>query len=579
MKSYRYTLLLLLIFVTLHISEVYAQVKKSVEVKKSYVPTLSQSTKPSMTPDFTDTVKIRPDIDYTIQPKVINNTFSTDIFRPATVTYWEFNRPKPFYLKAGLGYPLSSVVDFYASTQNSSTGYATLYLNHAGDYSKIENDALQKENSTAMDNRIGLAAGYYIGRHTLEGEVWHDNRLRHRYGATFNNDDFMVGSRINFGQTGLKLRIGDDYKDDTAVNFDIRLYAQHNYDNSQTIYLNNTRQMDAGAAAKVAFGWGDHNFIVGGDFDGKWGSGDIDDYSNISTKASLRYSFTTRMIDAKVGADYTFVKIVNASDKEKFNYIFPYAKFHLNLGDGAFVPLLEVNSELAHTDFFSLSHVNPYLVTGLSLPKNQVDYNLSVGADGTISNKLTYRVLLNFKWSENALYWYGLNFPLSQVDNHNFLQFGVQQARRDQISILAELEWRIIRDLSLGVSLKGSTYDFDAYNGSYKLGGGLPAFESKLHLSYEHRRFSIAANAKMLSTRHWSCFDVGSNAAGGYFLRGAYMAKVPITIDLGLDFSYHVNSSLSLFAQGKNLCNQRLYDFANYPLQGVGFMVGVKATF
>ncbi len=577
MNRYKYISLLLLF--TLLSVNLLAQVKKSVEVEKSFVPELSQSHKMSMQPDFTDTVKIRPDIDYTIQPKSLNSDFSADLFRPATVTYWEFNRPKPFYLKAGVGYPFASGVDFYASTQNSSTGYAMLYLNHDGDYSKIENDAKFKANSLSMNNRIGLAAGYYISRHIMEGEVWHDNRLRHRYGASFALDDYMVGSRVNIGQTGLRLRVGDDFLDEGSVNFDAQLYAQHNYDNSKSVYLKDVRQIDAGAAGKVGFRWGSHNFIIGANFDGKWGSADIADYSFANVGASLRYSFTTRRIDAKVGADYNFVKIHSLTDGDKFNYIFPYAKFHLNLGDGAFVPFLELNSTLAATDFFSLSQINPYLATGMSMPKSQVDYNLRIGADGSLSTKFTYRVLINFTWSENALYWFGLNFPNAQVQNHNFLQFGIRQARRDQVSIMGELEWRIVRDLMLELRLEGATYDFDGYMSSYKLGGGLPAFKSGLKLGYDHKRFSVAANAQLHSTRHWSCFDVGTNAAGEYFLRGVYTAKVPVTIDLGLDFNYHINSSLSLFLEGRNLCNQRLYDFANYPLQGVGVMVGVKATF
>jgi hypothetical protein len=46
-----------------------AQVAKQVEVSKDYTPTLNSAQKLSIAPDMTDTVKMRPDIDYTITPR------------------------------------------------------------------------------------------------------------------------------------------------------------------------------------------------------------------------------------------------------------------------------------------------------------------------------------------------------------------------------------------------------------------------------------------------------------------------------------------------------------------------------
>ena len=109
-----------------------AQVEKQVEVTKAYVPKVESASKLAVQPDMTDTARMRPEIDYTITPLSLRTTLSPRPIRPATVTYWEFNRPLPFYLKAGAGYPLNSVLDFYASSQNPSTGYVVGYVNHEG---------------------------------------------------------------------------------------------------------------------------------------------------------------------------------------------------------------------------------------------------------------------------------------------------------------------------------------------------------------------------------------------------------------------------------------------------------------
>lgn len=146
-----------------------AQVEKQVEVTKAYVPKVEQAAKLAIEPDMTDTVQMRPEIDYTITPLSLETTLDTRPIRPASVTYWEFNRPLPFYLKVGAGYPLNSVLDFYAATQNPDTGYALGYINHKGRYADIRNCFDVKNNSLWMENRAGVAAGKYLGRHLLEG--------------------------------------------------------------------------------------------------------------------------------------------------------------------------------------------------------------------------------------------------------------------------------------------------------------------------------------------------------------------------------------------------------------------------
>ena len=64
-----------------------AQVEKQVEVTKAYVPSLEQATKLKIEPDMTDTMTLRPEIDYTITPLTLQTTLATRPIRPVTVTY------------------------------------------------------------------------------------------------------------------------------------------------------------------------------------------------------------------------------------------------------------------------------------------------------------------------------------------------------------------------------------------------------------------------------------------------------------------------------------------------------------
>ena len=109
-----------------------AQVEKRVEVSKAYVPSVEHATKLAVRPNMVDTAAIQPEIDYSITPLTLETQLATRPIRPATITYWEFDRPLPFYLKAGAGYPLNSALDLYVSTQNPDIGYALGYINHDG---------------------------------------------------------------------------------------------------------------------------------------------------------------------------------------------------------------------------------------------------------------------------------------------------------------------------------------------------------------------------------------------------------------------------------------------------------------
>lgn len=568
MKQLLYTLLLLL---PLSLS---AQVQKEVEVSKSYVPRVAPATKLALQPDFTDTVKLRPEIDYTIQPRALNTQLESRTFRPATVTYWEFNRPSMGYLKAGVGAPLNSLADLRIATQNPSIGYALLYLNHEGDYAKVRNAAGKHPTSTRMYNRIGAAAGRYLGRHTLEADLSYENYLTHRYGATDPTDDWMVGSRINYGEAELRIRLGDDFNNSEKVNFNVEGWGLYLHDNSQNCQPTDLAQVDAGGRGRIDFRRGGHRIGIVFGFEGAWGLRDSQD-ENLNFRGELSYSFAHRSFDAEVGMTYHYSKVRCGEQSEGFHYPIPHLRLKFNVGDGVFVPYVGFDSEIERNDFRSLLRENPYTTTGLWLPKNTVSYNLRAGVEGNLSNRLSYRLHFTMSWLENARYWYGVNLSSEEQTSNNYLQFAVAQARRNTATIGAELKWRPATDWLIQGSVTGYLHDFTAQIEGHDLCGGLPALESKLKVSYHHRKFTIRAAAELQSTRYWSNLKYDPAADAPAFS----IYKLPITVDLSLGADYHLNTKWSLFLEGRNLLNERLHDWANYPLTGIGFTIGAILNF
>ena len=181
MKRIYITLLLLGISLSLS-----AQVAKRVEVTKAYAPEIKEAKKMDITPNMVDTITLRPEIDYSITPRSFASSLGTHRFEPASVTYWEYRREYPFYLKLGLGYPLNSVADFYATTHRADVGYLTGYVNHYGEYGKrryadADGKTYKDQRAMCLTNKAGVMGGKYFGRYTLDGEAFYHMGIYDRF--------------------------------------------------------------------------------------------------------------------------------------------------------------------------------------------------------------------------------------------------------------------------------------------------------------------------------------------------------------------------------------------------------------
>lgn len=585
-----------------------AQVDKRVEVSKAYVPDVEASPKLAMRPDRTDTVKLRPEIDYSITPLAYATPLEVRPIRPAKVTYWEFNRPEPFYLKLGAGYPLNSAADFYVSTQHPDIGYAVGYLNHEGRFAKIRNDAHISTNSTRMFNRVGAAAGRYVGRRTIEAAASYDNRLYHRYGAmnpVINEfEQELLGSRIDYGEGTVRLRLGDDFTDLGRFNFDLSAYGTYFYDDNEEIpddnrFLSNypangsdDRQIDAGGALRMGRRFGRHTLRFAAGFDGVWGKGDLDGRTIVSWNGSLRYAYAARAFDLEAGVDYVHssigrleLKLSETKVKENFNYILPFLRLRFDLGGGALTPFAEIDGRMHDNSFRTLSAENPYLYKGIFGMKNTVAYNLRVGAAGSLfGSRFSYRVFLEFKWMENEIYWYGFGLDrFLSVDTKGYranpFWFDFVQARRTVTSIQGELDWRPTGNLQFRLDLKGYRYNNRAWLEGKKLCGGRPAFEGAFKIDYRHRKFSMGASARVLGVRYFSVYMGEVSDSEGVTSHLTMNCRIPVTIDVGAYVDWHLSRRVTIFAEGRNLANQKLYEWPGYPELGANFTAGVKLTF
>lgn len=558
-----------------------AQVTKEVEVTKNYVPDVSPASKLPVEPNMVDTVMLRPDMDYSITPRSFSSSLGMHRFKPASVTYWEYGRRYPFYIKLGAGYPLNSVADIYATSHRADVGFVMGYLNHKGQYSNIGirdlfDGAFYKNNSQQMVNRVGVNAGKYFGRYTLEGDVSYRSDIYHRYPLDTDYDR----REVNFEDIDFKLRFGDSFSDLSRVNFDVYAAANFCNDKSDT-FIDGAKyqQIDASAGVRVARKLARRSTLSASvDYRGYFGLRDLSSYDNNILSATLMYGYNSgRLLDLKVGLTY-FYDHLSGADRGAQHRFLPHIYVGLNLKNrGAFVPYVEVDGMLENNSFYSLLKRNPYIAelgpdgTGpnpsLSFD-NTLTYNLRFGISGhTTNSKFAYRFFANMAFVEDALYWY----------NVNQIFFSAVQARENIWSLNAEVDYKPVSQLLINFRLRGMIYTNFSDISDCK-----PPVEAMLKIRYTHRKFSVRASADLKGVSKWTSFAdptfVGRDAAFDVpVLRD--IITVPTTVDVGLGFDWYVSKKCTIFIEGNNLANMNIYNWVFYREYGASFTAGVKIQF
>ena len=577
-----------------------AQVEREIEVTKQYVPKLPPARKMDFQPDMVDTVSIRPEIDYTIAPKSFDSALTSEKFRPATVTYWEYVKHYPFYIKAGAGYPLVTEVDAYASANRADVGYVSAYINHRGSFAdiKVDNPFTGEQycrNSQQMSNRIGFNGGKYVGRYTFNGDIFYSSDAFRRYAQpTPEDQNAEVVDQINYEDVGVKLNFGDSFADMKRLNFDLYIAANYYNDKShqlpalthglltggesteqlpaegETIEAVNRKVQQLDLAMGLLFGRniGNRSVIKAAvEYQGYYGMQFTKSYRNNLIGGYVAYQYHhTKLFDIKAKVGYMFDNVPAVADGKARHHLLPelYAGFDVK-NNGTFVPYVEVDSKLANNSYRELQRINPYVMlydNQYTATPNSLTYNLRAGFAGhTLNNMFAYRLYANAAFITDAVYWY----------NVNNIGFDFQTARQNIYSVVASLEYKPLSTLFIGVGLKGMFYKnfIDIENGK-------PAIEGDFAIRYTHNKFAVGATAEFIGARSWSFIGQPGEGVDQYTMQSH---KYSACVDLGVTFDWFVSKQCTIYLEGRNLANAKIYEWALYRRLGVGGLAGIKVQF
>ena len=544
-----------------------AQVAKQVEVSKDYKPTVSAAQKLSIIPDMTDTVMMRPDIDYSITPRSYETALMTQNFKPATITYWDYQRMRPLYVHAAVGMPLQSDADVYLSKYNKDKGYAMVYANHWGDYRPRYNVMGEKvkKNTVEMSNSVGARAGLFVGKRVFEVDIDGDMQMRHRYP--------LSGSAINFGRVGGKLRFGDDFTDLSRWNFNVEVGGG--------MFMNPIGDDDyneSNLSGKLAIGkmLGNHILRIHAEYDGIFGAKSLEQYKDHTLMAGARYGFSTERFDFLVGADYYYDAVSESTDNP--HHIFPYLRMTWKSAKEGFVPFVEVDGGLKHNDYASLLYANPYVLPNASLSQlaNEALYNGRIGISGRLGRGVfAYNLSAELSLANDHVYWYTFQQG-NAVDCYHFTEAYQHSLRLDGGIMLRPAGW-------FETDLKAGVYVWENYGDYY---ANRPNFDASLGLRYLHRKFTVGVTAEYRGGIKWMTLQNATEGEELYAIANPEelkptfgYTKTDATFLLGVKAEYRINDRWSVYAEGRNLTGSKVYEWLNYYRDTAEGIVGVKMSF
>ncbi len=553
---------LLLIFIAIFCisTSLHAQVNREVEVTKAYIPTVSKAEKPLIKALIADTAYINPDVDYSITPLSINTPLQSRPISPATITYWEFNKPSLAQLKVGMGYPFNTLLRGYASGHNANVGYLAANIDHYGDYSKIESIDGDKVNATQLLNSIALDAGLYLGRYTLSSELSYSNDSYRRY--AFEQSD---SSAVGYQDMGVAVNFGDSFVDLSHLNFNLNAGYSRFVDRESVANNNLSLGGDFGQSVSLGdltFG-ADYLYIDGGER-----------YLNHTTSlyASVFDSFDYWQLELGFRY-YNDITTLNGSSSTH-NYLIPRVK--IQRGERAkLTPFVEIGGDLNQNSFEQIAAQNPFIASG-EAGKSSVEYNFAVGAQrSTLKGVFNYKFFLGYDIELNSRY-YRLNV-VEEVDELSELSvvtnyFDLDLVRLNRTSLNVGLNYMPLTNLLLS---------FDGHLYSYATPQGTPytyspsTLDASLGVEYTPRNIQMGLKANYKSI---SSYSVRYTSLDGD-VWSEPVVNLSSTINLKAYLEWSASEKFSIFVEGDNLLGEQIYLWPLYKGYGAKFTAGVKINF
>ena len=523
------------------------EIDKEIVVVKPYEPSLSDAFKINVLPRISDSIPIRPDFNYSIEPKKFETEFHVRPISPAKLVGVPLKKLYKSYLKIGIGNYLIPMGELRINSLRSKKGQWGLALQHYSINGKIKLDNDQKVSPGYFENSGSLYGKKIFNRAYLAGEVKGAWDGANYYGYHPSLDTSL--NEDNIGQRYLKIdgrvQMGSIHPDSTHLNYTWTLdylYTGDRDNNSEHAFLINAdvnKRFRSGNTLGLA--------LKGNYY--RTGPG-IDSINNTVVSAKPWIGKTTADFSYRVGVEL----LADVRGDEVAPHFYPDAYLQIGVVKGLLVPYLGADGKLQVNNYRSVIEENMYISPGLKVANTSHNLRGYVGLKGSLSKAVSYDIHASY----------------SVISKMPFYA-------NDTLDILGNTFTVVYDDLRL-TRLRGELLVRPSDRLSFLLLAGYDQYDLDNLEKPWHKPEITASFATEYNLRNKILLDASLNYLGERFAPGtpldAEMIALEGFVDLNLGIEYRYTKLLSAFVRLNNILGARNYFWNQYPAIGFNVMAG-----
>ncbi len=523
------------------------EIKKEIVVVKPYEPSLSDAFKINVLPRVSDSISIRPDFNYSIEPRKFETAFHVRPISPAKLVGAPLKKLYKSYLKIGIGNYLIPLGEIRINSLRSKNSQWGLSLRHYSINGKIRLDNDEKVSPGYFENSGNLHGKKIFNKAYLSGDLngaWDGTNF---YGyptsldTSLNEDDV----KQHYLKLDGRIKMGSIHKDSTHLNYTWTL--DYNYTNDR--HKNNEHAFLLNADVNKRFRSGNtFGLVLSGNYYRT--SLSIDSINNTVVSAKPWIGKTTADFSYRVGVEM----LADIRGDDVAPHFYPDAYLQIGVVRGILVPYLGADGKMQVNNYRSVIGENMYITPGLKVQNTSHNLRGYVGLKGSLSQTVSYDISASYSMISKMPFY--VNDTTTVLGNTFAVTYDDLRLTRIRGELLIRPSDRL----------------------SFLLLGGYDQYDLDNLEKPWHKPEITASFVTEYNLRNKILLDASLNYMGERFAPGTPLDTEMITlkgfVDLNLGIEYRYTKLLSAFLRLNNILGARNYFWNQYPAIGFNVMAG-----
>jgi len=533
------------------------KLNKEVQVVRPYEPAISDAFKINILPKIDDTLKLSPNLTYSIIQRPIIANYNLIPITPARMLPDEMNTLQNTYIKLGFGNHASPIIEAYFNNgRNKDYSFGGWIQNHSA------SGSINLDNSTKVDANFGRTDINVFGKKILKNSILHgsagfNNHKVTYYGYDINQtagtidlDDAPKEQKLN--QFHANIGYLSSFTDSTHLNYSFETGFKHLGDNfdMQENLLHLSLKMDKFKKEER----------FGGEFAIKhyMNNSSLDSTNNTIVTLAPWINLFGKQWRALAGVSLIF----DADGINNQSYFYPMGLLSYDIISHYFIPYVEIGGYLEENPYSKITRENPWVLPGLNAANTSHKLILTGGIKGNLSTKVSYNIYASYSLIDSMHFFVNSNLNAA---NPLLNRFSVETDNVEHTKFLGEL--------TIAPSPKLSLFFRAEYN-NYSMQN----IEKPWHKPDYQGLASLRYNMKDKILVRLDFF-----ASGKRYVKTASLTEPIVSLkglaDINLGIEYRYNSKLSGFVNLNNLTSKKYDIWYLYPMYRFNVKVGLTYSF